>query len=340
MLWDAAVRRLTLSLGALAPGLALAQTPAASQPASPAIGPQIAVAKPLATPDEPLWVQFLLCNGSDQPVELEAPGGDDGVGLPRAVVLGSADAPALAIGYDGAKPEPVATPEPIATDPRTLRIAPRGVVGVTLNLRDVCREVRYIGEYRLEWRPLGGRYGSATASLRVEPRKLAILVTDYGKVTFKLAYDRAPRNVENFLELVRGGFYNGKTLHRVIPGFAIQGGSSTGDATGTRPDGKLVPAELSDQPFDLGTLAMARKPDDVNSASCQFFVTLGRTAELDGRYTVIGQAADEESFRTLRQLATVATDAKQRPVHSLYIRSISLVDDEIPAAARRSAAQP
>lgn len=328
------------SLVLLAPATVAAQTPPATQPAGADLEPRVTVIKSLATPDDPLWIQFTLSNLSDQAVEIEVPAGDDGVGLPRGLVLGPSDAPSLTISFNGEKAEPVPGVAALAQPTQTLRIAPRAVIGVTLNLRDLWRQARYIGEYRVEWRPLAGRLGCGAASLRVEPRKLAILVTDYGKVTFKLAYDRAPRNVENFLELVRGGFYNGKTIHRIIPDFALQGGSPTGDSTGTRPDGKLVPAELSPEPFDLGTLAMARKPDELNSASCQFFVTLARISELDGLYTIIGHASDDESQRTLRRLATVATDNKQRPVHALYIRSISLVDDEIPAAARRSAAQP
>jgi peptidyl-prolyl cis-trans isomerase B (cyclophilin B) len=136
--------------------------------------------------------------------------------------------------------------------------------------------------------------------------------------------------VEAFIDLVRSGFYDNKTFHRVIPGFLIQGGCPKGDGTGIRPDHKLLPAEFNNTPFRAGTLAMAHKPSDRNSASCQFFITLSRLPELDGQYTVIGQASDEESLRTLNELAAEPTDKHDRPRHPLYIRSITLVDAELP----------
>ena len=91
-------------------------------------------------------------------------------------------------------------------------------------------------------------------------------------------------------------------------------------------DGKTVPAEFSDTPIELGTLVMAHKPDDPNSASCQFFIALARLEDLDGKYTVIGQARDDESLRTLNQLAALPTNRSDRPVKPLVIRSINLVD--------------
>ena len=197
-----------------------------------------------------------------------------------------------------------------------------------IDLREHYSALRYSGAYRVEWRPLGERAGTAKAGFRVEPRKNAILVTDKGKVTFSLMYDEAPRHVENFLDLIRDGFYDGKTIHKVIAGFVLQGGCPKGDGTGVRPDGKLLPAEFHDAPFKLGTLAMARKPADPNSASCQFFITLTRLPDLDGQYTVIGQADGEESLRTLSQLAAEPADARHRPRLPLIIRSINLVDAE------------
>jgi cyclophilin family peptidyl-prolyl cis-trans isomerase len=73
---------------------------------------------------------------------------------------------------------------------------------------------------------------------------------------------------------------------------------------------------------------MARKPNDPNSASCQFFIALVRAEDLDEQYTVIGQAQDAESLRTLQQLAALPTDEKHRPLRPVLIRSVSLVDTE------------
>jgi peptidyl-prolyl cis-trans isomerase B (cyclophilin B) len=236
----------------------------------------------------------------------------------------------VSVSYEGEAPKELTPPPPPAhpaDGQRSLRLAPHGALGVELDLREVYPALRYSGIYRIEWRPLEPRLAAATAEIRVESRKEAILVTDRtGKLTFTLDYEGAPQNVANFMGLVRDGFYTGKTFHRIVPGFALQGGCPKGDGTGIRPDGKLVPAELRDVPVETGTLAMAHKDSDPNSASCQFFIALTRLPELDGKYTVIGRARDAESLRTLQELAETSTDRAYHPLAPLVIRSISLVD--------------
>jgi cyclophilin family peptidyl-prolyl cis-trans isomerase len=176
--------------------------------------------------------------------------------------------------------------------------------------------------------------------VRVERRKDAILITDQGKITFSLNYDQAPRNVENFLELVRSGFYDGKTFHRIVPGFLLQGGSPTGDSTGVRPDGRLIPAEFTNAPVEQGALMMARKPADPDSASCQFLIALDRLPDLDGKYTIIGHARDAESARTFQTLSAIPTNKQDRPLQSVIIRSIKLLDAQPPQPTTRSAHGP
>lgn len=318
----------------LAVASAAAQTGApTSQPASaPAAPPLRAEITPLAAlydPDSPIRLRFLLVNDSDTPLDVPLPAAlpADGVGLPPAIVQGTRAQPALRIALDN---EPLTPVLPAADDDApdaesVLRLAPRASVGAEIDLRHLSRSIRYAGLYRIEWRPLGVAR-PAIAEFRVEPRRQVIVVTDYGKLTFDLFYDQAPQNVANFLELARTGFYNRRTFHRVVPDFMIQGGCPNGTGTGVRPDGRLIPAEFHNVPFALGTLAMAHKEDDPNSASCQFFITLARLPELDGRYTVIGQARDEESLRTLRQLAAQQVDRSYRPLRALVIRSVNLVD--------------
>ena len=296
-----------------------------------ALRPELAADRPLFYPSQPIAVRFTLFNPTDEPVELpvvrsdEAP---DGITLPRSLIIGNSAQPALSIAYENERPVPI---QPGAGDAgqgpqEPLRLAPRASLGAELDLSVLYPQLRYSGDYRLEWQPLGGSVAPASLSFRVETRKDAVLVTDYGKITFSLLYDQAPRNLENFMELVRTRFYDSKTIHRVVPHFIIQGGSPDGTGKGTRPDGKLVPAELHDAPFELGTLAMARKPNDPHSASCQFFVSLARLPELDRKYTVIGQARDEESLRTLQVLSELPTNTQGRPTRPLAIRFFTLVD--------------
>jgi cyclophilin family peptidyl-prolyl cis-trans isomerase len=305
---------------------------------------QLQAVRPLFNPNSPIWLRFTLINTSDQAVNipLEYPmAGADGVILPVQLVLGNNAGPSLSVIYEAEAPKdvpPLNPPANSSADAVTgVRLAPHGALGTEIDLREYYPAVRYPGRYRVDWRPLDGRLGVFSTEFRVELRKDVIMVTDLGKLTFVIDYDGAPRNVENFLELVRDGFYSGTTFHRVIPGFVIQGGCPKGDGTGIRSDNKLVPAELRDIPVEAGTLLMAHKPSDPNSASSQFFIALTRLKDLDGLYTVIGQARDADSLRTLQQIAAVPTDNRDRPIDPLILRSINLVDSDL---ERSRAAQP
>ncbi|MEP0848362.1 MAG: peptidylprolyl isomerase [Phycisphaerae bacterium] len=322
--------------------------PAAQPTAESLLRAEVLAERTLLSPSQPLRVRLVLTNPTSQPIELAADSAaaPSCVQLPEALVFGAADRPALTISLDRDAPMPV-RPPPAASQPASqpvgatrITLAPGTVLGREIDLREYQRSLRYSGEYRVDWSPLGDNGPRATATLRVEPRKTAILVTDYGKITFRLAYDSAPRNVENFVELARSRFYDGLTFHRIIADYIIQGGSPDGANAGMRPDGRTVPAEFGPTPFTIGTLAMARRPNAPDSASCQFFISLARCQELDGQYTVIGQASDDESLRTLQQLSALPTDANNRPTRPVVIRFLTLVDVEESAVERVGAARP
>jgi peptidyl-prolyl cis-trans isomerase B (cyclophilin B) len=290
------------------------------------IVPEVLVEQHLSVPNQPLRLRLLLHNVSDQPAEIPSVmPAEDGIRLPNDLILGSTAAPAISLTYQDDAPITLTPIPPAEETPRTIRLAPHGSIGGSLDLTQWTNLVRYTGDFHVTWRPMNGALGEATVEFRVEPRVRALLVTAYGKVTFDLFYDQAPDNVANFLELARRGFYDGKVFHRVVPGFAIQGGSPDGTNRGIRPDGQTIDAEWHNAPFKAGTLAMARKANDPDSASCQIFITLARIPDLDGTYTVIGQASDEASLRTLQRLADVPTDDRYQPVNQLLISSINLV---------------
>ena len=117
------------------------------------------------------------------------------------------------------------------------------------------------------------------------------LATDQGDMILELWNDVAPGHVENFLKLVKQGFYDGLTFHRIIPGFVVQGGCPKGDGTGG--PGWTVDSEFNDRPHEKGVLSMARSSDP-NSAGSQFFVCLTREhcQHLDGQYTGFGQVVE------------------------------------------------
>ncbi len=293
--------------------------------------PRVEIDRPLLTPTSPIVARFTLTNEGNETVviPLRHDSGADGRGarLPASVIWGD-DEPALTVSYGVEAPLTLTPPvDDSLSDfpPGELRLAPGGVLGAAIDLRETDRSLRYVGSFELEWRPFGGRIGMAATRFQIEPRRDLVLITDYGKLTFNLHYDEAPQNVANFVELVRSGFYDGKRFHRLVPGLALQGGCPLGTGLGQRPDAKTVPAELSSEPFDVGTLAMSRRPDDLDSASCQFFIALTRVPELDGKYTIIGNALDDDTLRTLRTLSDIGVNRDYRPLSEVVIRSAALV---------------
>ena len=116
---------------------------------------------------------------------------------------------------------------------------------------------------------------------------LFLQLSSGGTVEIVLRPDLAPHHVERIQALVRRGFYNGLTFHRVISDFMAQGGDpkGTGEGGSDLPDLK---AEFTNVPFMRGTFGAARasSPDSANS---QFFIMYGRKQDLDNNYTVMGR---------------------------------------------------
>jgi len=135
--------------------------------------------------------------------------------------------------------------------------------------------------------PLAFAVASSAIAEDADPQNTLVLETKNGKVIIKLRPDLAPKHVAQIKALVARKFYDGVVFHRVIPGFMAQ----TGDPKGTGEGGSdlpNLPAEFSPQPFQRGTLGMART-NDPNSANSQFFICLAPASFLDGKYTVFGQ---------------------------------------------------
>jgi peptidylprolyl isomerase len=108
-----------------------------------------------------------------------------------------------------------------------------------------------------------------------------------GRVVIQLRPDLAPKHVERVKKLIREGFYNGLTFHRVITGFMAQTGDPKGDGTGGSKYPNLK-AEFSKESFVRGTVGAARAGDP-NSANSQFFICLEDASHLNGQYTIWGQ---------------------------------------------------
>lgn len=127
---------------------------------------------------------------------------------------------------------------------------------------------------------------------------LVLMETSKGPVKLVIYKTEVPQTSYNFLDLVGKGFYNGLTFHRYEPGFCIQGGDPDGNGTGNYVDpktNKVRRINLEIKPNlkhdSAGVLAMARSSDR-NSASCQFYITLGQASFLDSDYAVFGRVVE------------------------------------------------
>lgn len=127
---------------------------------------------------------------------------------------------------------------------------------------------------------------TAGAARAADPENTLYLDVPAGRVVIAMRPDLAPLTVAHVKELVRRGFYDGLTFHRVIPGFMAQTGDPRGDGTGG--SGREVKAEFSQAHFVRGTVGLARAQDP-DSGDSQFFICFAPQPSLDGKYTVWGE---------------------------------------------------
>ena len=135
----------------------------------------------------------------------------------------------------------------------------------------------------------------------------------------------APNTVNNFISLVKKGFYDGLIFHRVINGFMIQGGCP--DGTGMGGPGYSIKGEFTQNRFknDLkhtaGVLSMARSmmPD---SAGSQFFIMHKAAPHLDGQYAAFGKII--EGMDIVNKIAEVATDYSDKPLEPQVMKTVTV----------------
>ena len=135
----------------------------------------------------------------------------------------------------------------------------------------------------------------------------------------------APNTVNNFIDLVQKGFYDGLIFHPVIPGFMIQGGCPNGNGMGG--PGYSIKGEFSQNGFannlkhTPGVLSMARAmhPD---SAGSQFFIMHKTSPHLDGAYAAFGKVT--EGLEIVDKIASTPTDFRDMPLEPQKIRTITV----------------
>jgi cyclophilin family peptidyl-prolyl cis-trans isomerase len=147
---------------------------------------------------------------------------------------------------------------------------------------------------------MAGTLAPPSGALDTAKTYTARFKTEKGDIVVELFADRAPRTVENFVNLARAGFYDGTTFHRVIGGFMAQGGDPTGTGTGGpgyQFDDEFHPALRHDAP---GILSMANAGPGTNGS--QFFITYGPTPHLDNKHSVFGKVTEGmDVLRALRE---------------------------------------
>ena len=145
------------------------------------------------------------------------------------------------------------------------------------------------------------------------------------KIKAELYPEIAPNTVNNFISLVKKGFYDGLTFHRVIKGFMIQGGCPNG--TGTGGPGYGIKGEFSingvknDLAHDAGVLSMARAMNP-NSAGSQFFIMHKRAPHLDGQYAAFGKVI--EGMDVVNEIAECRTNYNDKPINPQVMKSVTV----------------
>lgn len=157
---------------------------------------------------------------------------------------------------------------------------------------------------------------------------IEITMENGGKIKIELDPSAAPITVENFEKLVRDGFYDGLTFHRIIPGFMIQGGDPEG--TGMGGPGYGIKGEFARNGVNnpirhtRGVISMARSmmPD---SAGSQFFIMHEDAPHLDGNYAAFGHVV--EGMDVVDEIAGVETDAGDRPLTPVVMKTVRIIEE-------------
>jgi peptidyl-prolyl cis-trans isomerase B (cyclophilin B) len=154
---------------------------------------------------------------------------------------------------------------------------------------------------------------------------IVTVTTNQGSIKIELYPEVAPNTVNNFISLVKKGFYNNTIFHRVIPGFMIQGGDP--DGTGMGGPGYSIKGEFSSNNFknDLkhsrAVISMARSMSP-NSAGSQFFIMVKDAPHLDGQYAAFGKVI--EGMETADKIVSAKRDYNDKPFDDQMMKEVTV----------------
>jgi len=168
-------------------------------------------------------------------------------------------------------------------------------------------------------------------------KRVCIELADGKKINLELYPEHAPITVDNFIDLVKNGFYDGLCFHRVIEGFMIQGGGFVYDnGLKEKKAPRTIKGEFAmngvknDLHHAPGVISMARTmvPD---SASSQFFICADDQAYLDAQYAAFGKVCDEESMQAVLDIASVKTTSwgyyDDVPVEPVVMKKVYMIEE-------------
>jgi peptidyl-prolyl cis-trans isomerase B (cyclophilin B) len=176
-----------------------------------------------------------------------------------------------------------------------------------------------------------------SSSCRSNPEtddEVAVLETSYGRIVIEFLPRVAPKHVRNFKELAGTGFYDETRFHRIVKDksqlVAIQGGDPNtinGDPAiwgqGQRGQ-RMVPAEISALKHERGIVSAARRSDDVNSATSQFFLCVAPFPGFDGQYSIFGRVI--EGMNVVDSIARAPIEPKSdRPMDPVVVNRAYII---------------
>ena len=158
---------------------------------------------------------------------------------------------------------------------------------------------------------------------------VAMYIEKYGSVVIELYPDVAPNTVNNFISLVKSGFYDNNSFHRLVEAFVLQGGDPDGNGTGG--PGYTIKGEFTNNGFEndlkheKGVVSMARSQDN-DSAGSQFFICLGTASNLDGDYAAFGKVIDGYDVISTIENNEVVADSSSGQLKNNLVLKKALVD--------------
>jgi peptidyl-prolyl cis-trans isomerase B (cyclophilin B) len=167
--------------------------------------------------------------------------------------------------------------------------------------------------------------GSASERPALDPAKTytATMKTSEGTFSFTLDVKSSPNTTASFASLVKKGFYDGLTFHRIVPDFVIQGGDPNGDGTGG-PGYTVVDTPPSDAKYTKGVVAMAKTgAEPPGTSGSQFFVVTGADAGLPPDYAILGKVT--EGLDVVEKIGRLG-DASEMPTKKITIDKVTIAE--------------